>query len=58
MKFSTPEDKEDLSLLNKHRTSEVEEAKRTQQKAKCDFDCQKQIMTILIFLILVVLGKI
>ena len=62
MKFSTTEGvsnkKEELSLLNKHRTSKVEEARMKEQKTKVDCDCRKLFLTNLIVLILIVLGKI
>ena len=62
MKFSTTEGvsnkKEEFSLLNKYRTSNVEEARMKEQNTKFDCDCRKQFLTILIVLILVVLGKI
>jgi len=44
---------EDFSLVNKGRTSDVEEARRPQNKTKCD--CRKRFLTTLISLILVVL---
>ena len=65
MKLTTPECEklsdrnEDFSLLNKHKTSVVEEPnRRTQKRTKCDCNWQKQVLTILIALILLVLGKI
>ena len=67
MKFTTPDEEceklsdrnEDFSLLNKHKPSVVEEAnRRTQKRTKCDCNWQKQVLTILIALILLVLGKI
>ena len=48
---------EDFSLVNKGRTSDVEEARRPQNKTK-KCDCRKRFLTTLISLILVVLGKI
>ena len=46
---------EDLSLVNKSRISDVEEARGSQENTK--FDCRKRLLTIMISLILVVLGK-
>ena len=47
---------EDFSLVNKGRTTDVEEARRPQEKTKCN--CRKRFLTTLIFLILIVIGKI
>ena len=66
MKLTTPDEEceklsdrnEDFSLLNKHKTSVVEEPRRIQKRTKCDCNWQKQVSTILIALILLVLGKI
>ena len=65
MKFSTQgkqsedltDQNEDFSLVNKGRirTSDVEEARWPQEKTRSD--CRKRILTTLISLILVVLGK-
>ena len=46
---------EDFSLVNKSRTSDVEESRGSQENTK--FDCRKRLLTIMISLILVVLGK-
>ena len=46
---------EDFSLVNKGRTSDVEEARRPQEKTKCD--CRKRFLTTLISLILIVIGR-
>ena len=64
MKLTTPEKEcenlssrnEDFSLLNKHTTSV--EPRRTPKRTKCDCNWHKQVLTILIALILLVLGKI
>ena len=46
---------EDFSLVNKSRTSDVEETRGSQENTK--FDCRKRLLTIMISLILVVVGK-
>ena len=46
---------EDFSLLNTSRAPGVEEARSSQDNTRCD--CRKGILTTLISLILVVLGK-
>ena len=46
---------EDFSLLHKSMTPDVEEARSSQDNTRCD--CRKGILTTLISLILVVLGK-
>ena len=63
MKFSTQDKQsedvsdinEDFSLVNKSRNSDVEESRGSQENTK--FDCRKRLLTIMISLILVVLGK-
>ena len=46
---------EDSSLVNKGRTSDLEQARRPHEKTRRD--CRKLFLSTLIFLILVVLGK-